>query len=101
MATTWEFRIRAVSENGDPAASWDVTVDFGFSYGTASGETDHEGWADLAIEVGDNREFPLIAQHIWLSGPLPMGATLLGEDVPIEDGDELSFTVSDEGWEEL
>ena len=101
MTKTWEFRIRAVSENGRPATNWDVKVDFGFSHDRASGVTDDEGWADLAIEVGEHRESPLVAQNIWHSGPFPMGAILLGEDIPIEDGDELSFTVSDEAWEEL
>ncbi|KRR06213.1 hypothetical protein CQ12_11545 [Bradyrhizobium jicamae] len=64
MVQTWDFQIHVASENGRPASNWDIRVDFGIWRDDASGVTDDEGWAELAIEVGDHQESALVAQSI-------------------------------------
>ncbi|HXO72480.1 MAG TPA: hypothetical protein VN838_26265 [Bradyrhizobium sp.] len=95
---SWQCSIRLVNEEGDPISGIKVHINFSFWTGFDSVRTDDDGWAHFEYESIDKPE--LYAETIWAAlkvFPSIVDLTL-AEGVSIENGETMSFTVTDEDW---
>jgi hypothetical protein len=95
----WNCSIRLISESGRPVTNCKVLINFSGLIGTSHSETtDGDGWANFENEYEDedrSRSVDAIAAYIGLFGGTEIELQTGGS---IDDGESLSFTITDEDF---
>ena len=96
---SWSCSIRLISESGRPVTNCKVLINFSGLIGTSHSETtDGDGWAYFENEYEDedrSRSVDAIAAYIGLFGGTEIELQTGGS---IDDGESLSFTITDEDF---
>lgn len=93
----WECSIRLIDSRGRPIRGYKVSVNFSFWVGSDSGHTDNDGWVTFSYDNIEKEELQVDA--IWVRLSLfPLRTKALVEDVRVENGETMSFTLTDDDW---
>lgn len=93
----WQCSIRVVDSRGRPISNVKVNVNFSLWVGSDSGHTDRDGWVTFSYARIDRHE--LQVNHLWADiGIILPKIVALAEDIRIENGETMSFTLTDEDF---
>ena len=89
---SWSCSIRFVMESGAPLGNHTVAIFFsGLMGGYVKDATDEDGWVQFEEE---NRDGPQSVEAIYFT--FLLASITVDEDITIDDGDTLSYTIPDE-----
>ena len=96
---SWGCAIRLLNERSRPMRDYVVTIHFsGFLAGYEKARTNSDGWASFENVYVDRSERSVDSVYVTLSMfPSVITSTLM-EGGSIENGETMTFTISDDDW---